>query len=106
MTTINYIEFDGTRHAIDVEEQMTLMEGATLNMVPGVEGMCGGLCSCATCHVYIPDAWAAKIPALEDGEDVMLNDASERKGSSRLGCQVVVTSELEGMEVHLPETQG
>jgi 2Fe-2S ferredoxin len=106
MPTITYIEFDGTRHDVDVDIDMNLMEGATLNMVTNIEGMCGGICSCATCHCYIEAPWIDKISEKQAGEDAMLAKASHVKGTSRLGCQIVVTPELEGMEVHLPEAQG
>lgn len=106
MAKIVYIEADGSRHEVEVDEDLSLMEGATLNMVPGVEGMCGGVCSCATCHCYIEAEWADKLPAPEPGELEMLAAASHRKASSRLGCQVKVTAALDGMEVYLPEEQG
>lgn len=106
MTTITYIEQDGTAHKVDVENDMTLMEGAQLNMVPSIEGMCGGICSCATCHVYVDPEWAAKIPSATAGEEKMLATAKHRQPSSRLGCQIVVKPELEGMTVHLPPEQG
>ncbi|MDR3416849.1 MAG: 2Fe-2S iron-sulfur cluster-binding protein [Nevskia sp.] len=106
MVAITYIEHDGTRHRVDVDADMTLMEGATLNMVPGVIGMCGGICSCATCHCYIPAAWQDKLLPPSPGELNMLDSASHRRPNSRLGCQIVVTAALEGMEVELPVEQG
>ena len=106
MPTIVYVEHDGTRHEVELEEQTTLMEGATMNLVPGVEGMCGGVCSCATCHCYIEGEWAGKLPPPEPGELQMLDTASHRRDSSRLGCQILVSWEMEGMEVHRPPEQG
>ena len=106
MIRLKYIEHDGTSHTVSVEPGMNLMEGATLNMVPGVEGMCGGICSCATCHCYIPEGWRSRLPAPGSGEQDMLAGASHRQDSSRLGCQVIVTRELEGLEVYLPPEQG
>lgn len=106
MPTITYVESDGTRHVVDVDVDLNLMEGATLNMVPGVEGQCGGICSCATCHCYIEGEWAEGIPAMESGEQGMLKFAKHVKGSSRLGCQVVITEAMDGMEIHLPPEQG
>jgi 2Fe-2S ferredoxin len=105
MVAITYVEHDGTEHAVDVDEQMSLMEGATLNMVPGVEGVCGGICSCATCHCYIPEEWQSKMPPVSDGENSMLENAIDRRANSRLGCQISVTPEFEGMRVELPEEQ-
>ncbi len=106
MPNIIYVEADGTRHEVELEEQMNLMEGATMNLVPGVEGMCGGIASCATCHCYIDDPFLSKLPAQGPQELEMLKTAKGRKDNSRLGCQVLVTWEMEGMEVHLPEEQG
>jgi 2Fe-2S ferredoxin len=106
MPNIVYVEADGSRHEVELEEQMNLMEGATMNLVPGVEGMCGGIASCATCHCYIEGEIAAKLPEPGPGELHMLATAKNRKDSSRLGCQVLVSWEMEGMEVHLPEEQG
>ncbi len=106
MPNITYVEHDGTEHTVDVEEEMSLMEGATLNMVPGVEGMCGGICSCATCHCYLADEVLAKLPKPSAGELQMLDSASHRTANSRLGCQVAVTAEMEGLRVDLPPEQG
>ena len=106
MPNIIYVEADGTRHEVELEEQMNLMEGATMNLVPGVEGMCGGVASCCTCHCYIDESWSAKLNEISPPEEAMLATAKERRDTSRLGCQVLVTWEMEGMEVHLPQEQG
>ncbi|MGH8445284.1 MAG: 2Fe-2S iron-sulfur cluster-binding protein [Solimonas sp.] len=103
MVAITYIEHDGTRHTVETEPNTNLMEGATLNMVPGVVGMCGGICSCATCHCYIPDAWRDRLPPPAEGERAMLDAVNHRRANSRLGCQVLVTAALDGLEVGLPE---
>ena len=106
MIRLHYIEHGGTRHTVEVEPGMTLMEGATLNMVPGVEGMCGGICSCATCHCYLPEALLRRLPEAGAGENAMLEALTERRPNSRLGCQVVVGAELDGAEIRLPPSQG
>ena len=106
MIKLNYIEHDGTRHSVEVEAGMNLMEGATLNMVPGVEGMCGGICSCATCHCYVPENLVDRIPPAGLGEQAMLEAVAERRPNSRLGCQIRVTAELDGAEIRLPRSQG
>ena len=106
MVAITYVEHDGTAHTVDVDEGMNLMEGATLNMVPGVVGMCGGICSCATCHCYVPEEWRDRLPDSTLGERNMLSTAKYRQDNSRLGCQIVVTAELDGMVVNLPAEQG
>jgi 2Fe-2S ferredoxin len=106
MPIITYVDFDGTRTDVNVELEMNVMEGATLNMVSNIEGQCGGICSCATCHCYIEAPWSDKIPEKQSGEVKMLEKATHLKSTSRLGCQVVITPELEGMVVYLPESQG
>jgi 2Fe-2S ferredoxin len=105
MPNITYVESNGTEHTVDVEENMNLMEGSTINLLPGIEGMCGGICSCCTCHVYIEDEWADKCNAMTDGEERLLEGSQHRKDSSRLGCQVIITYEMDGMRVLLPPDQ-
>ena len=99
MPKIVYIEADGTRKELEVELGYTVMEGATMNGVEGVEAECGGACSCATCHVYVDESWALKIPAMDGMEDSMLDAAVDRKDNSRLTCQIQVTEELDGLIV-------
>lgn len=105
MATITYVTAAGQEFPVEVEDQQSLMEGAILNDVPGIIGLCGGICSCATCHCYVGPDWAGKVPSPSEGELGMLERVSERRPESRLGCQVIVTSALDGMVVHLPEHQ-
>ena len=105
MVAVTYIEHNGTEHKVDVDAHMNLMEGATLNMVPGVIGMCGGICSCSTCHCYIPAEWEGKIPEAAPGELGTLESVTHRQPNSRLGCQITVTEEMQGLVVHLPADQ-
>jgi 2Fe-2S ferredoxin len=105
MIKITYVNHDGARHAVALEAGMTLMEGAVLNFVPGVEGVCGGLCSCGTCHCYLPEAWPALAPPAE-AEAALLGARVDRRPGSRLGCQVVVTPQCDGLEIGLPAAQG
>ena len=107
MAEIIYIESDGSRHRVDVEEGMTLMEGAQLNMVPGIEAVCGGLCSCATCHVWLDDNWLPLVEPRAKAELEMLKKALQRRASSRLSCQITVTAEMEGKDliVEIPPEQ-
>jgi len=102
MPKIIYIEQNGTRHEIEAENGLTVMEAAVKNMVPGIDADCGGACACATCHAYIDDAWLDKLPDMDDMEDGMLDaTASERKQNSRLTCQIEVCSALDGLVVHV-----
>ena len=106
MPKVTYVEFDGTETEVELQEGWTLMQGATLNGVAGVEGECGGSCACATCHCYIDEAFLDKLPAMAENEDEMLEcTVSERKPSSRLSCQVKMSADLDGIVVHLPEAQ-
>jgi 2Fe-2S ferredoxin len=106
MPKVTYVEADGRRHTVEVDENQSLMEGAILNDVPGMVAQCGGICSCATCHCYIDPEWSAKIKQpIADGELSLLESAWDRRPESRLGCQVAVTDELDGIVVHLPAHQ-
>ena len=105
MTKIKYIEFNGEEHEVDVQNGLTVMEGAVKNKIPGIDADCGGACACATCHVYVQKEWLSKLPSKEDTEEDMLDFAFEVKENSRLSCQLTVTDELDGLVVDLPEKQ-
>ena len=105
MAKIKYIEFNGEEHTVDVQNGLTVMEGAIKNKVPGIDADCGGACACATCHVYVKKEWLNKLPPKEDTEEDMLDFAFEVKENSRLSCQLTVTDELDGLVVDLPEKQ-
>ena len=102
MIKVTYIEFNGTERTIEVEEGMSLMEGAVTNLVPGIDGDCGGMCACATCHVYVDNAWIGKLQPMETLEDAMLNLAEGRNASSRLACQIKAAPEIDGIVVRTP----
>ena len=105
MATIKFIEFDGTEHVVEGANDSSIMEAAVTNLVPGIDADCGGECSCATCHVYVGDKWFDKIPKAEDAEIDMIDMAFEPKKNSRLSCQIIVSDELDGLEVITPEKQ-
>ena len=105
MAKITYIEFNGTEHSVDVKPGLTVMEGAIRNNVPGIDADCGGACACATCHVYVDDAWQAATGERSDMEESMLDFAEGVKDSSRLSCQIKVTDALDGLVVRMPENQ-
>ena len=105
MAKITYIENNGTSHTVDVAEGLTVMEGAVQNNIPGSDADCGGGMACATCHVYVKDEWFDKINKKSEGEDDMIDQAYEPKKSSRLSCQIQVSPEIDGLEVHLPGKQ-
>jgi len=105
MAKITYIEHSGRSHTIEVQNGLTVMEGAIQNNVPGIDADCGGSMACATCHVYVKEEWFNKLPKKEDGEEDMLDMAYEPNKFSRLSCQLTVSDKLEGMIVNLPEKQ-
>jgi 2Fe-2S ferredoxin len=90
---------------LNAENGSTVMENAIRNSVPGIEAECGGACACATCHVYVDDAWAEKVGAPEAMEEDMLDFAFDVRPNSRLSCQIKVRDELDGLVVHVPERQ-
>ena len=106
MTKITYNTHDNKVHTIDVQNGLTVMEGAVQNDIPGIDADCGGGMACATCHVYIQEEWWDKLPKKEDGEEDMLDMAYEPNKFSRLSCQIVVSDELDGLVVSIPSKQG
>ena len=106
MPKITYIDHKGASRSIDAEVGSTVMETAVKNQVPGIEAECGGACACATCHVYVDEAWVGKLPRREAMEEDMLDFAFEVQPNSRLSCQIKVKAELDGLVVTTPEKQG
>ncbi|WP_309084428.1 2Fe-2S iron-sulfur cluster-binding protein [Chelativorans sp.] len=106
MTKLTYIAFDGTEFEVDAENGSTVMENAVRNGVPGIEAECGGACACATCHVYVDEAWTDVVGPPEAMEEDMLDFAYEVRPNSRLSCQIRVRDELDGLVVRVPERQG
>ena len=105
MSKITYIESNGNSKTIDVENGLSVMEGAVQNNIPGIDADCGGGMACATCHVYVKEEWFNKLDKPEDAEQDMIDMAFEPKKNSRLSCQLTVSEELEGLVVKLPEKQ-
>ena len=105
MPKITYIEHNGKIHSIEVANGLSVMEGAVQNNIPGIDADCGGSMACATCHVYVKEDWFNKLPKKEDGEEDMLDMAFEPKKNSRLSCQLMVSDQLDGLVVNLPEKQ-
>ena len=105
MPKITYRDHQGNSKIIDVENGLSVMEGAIQNDIPGIDADCGGSMACATCHVYVDDKWLDKIPKAEDAEIDMIDMAFEPKKNSRLSCQIIVNEELDGLEVTTPEKQ-
>ena len=106
MAKITYIEHNGKRHTVDVANELTVMEGATQNNIPGIDADCGGSCACATCHVYVDEKWFKKLPKIESAEEDMIDMAYEPNKFSRLGCQITINDNLDGLVVKMPSKQG
>ncbi len=105
MTTINFILADGSRHAIDAGDGEVVMRVAVRSGFSGILAECGGACSCATCHVHIDKSWYKQVPLRSELETEMLDFAEGVDDTSRLSCQIKITPELDGIIVHVPESQ-
>lgn len=90
---------------VDVPDGLSVMKAALENNIPGIDGDCGGVCACATCHVVIEPTWYARTLPRNAREEDMLGFASGTQESSRLACQIAVTEEMNGLIVRLPQSQ-
>lgn len=98
MPTVRVIDRDDQERTLEAPSGATLMEPLR-DMDDGVAAICGGMCSCATCHVYVDEAWASKLPPAMSDEGDMLGDLSSRRPNSRLSCQIVLNDALSGLKV-------
>ena len=105
MPNIKYIDHEGNSKTIEVENGLSVMEGAIQNNIPGIDADCGGSMACATCHVYVEEKWLNKLPKAEDAEVDMIDMAFEPKKNSRLSCQLIVSDVLDGLTVTTPSKQ-
>jgi 2Fe-2S ferredoxin len=105
MTKLTIVAFDGTRFELDADNGSTVMENAVRNSVPGIEAECGGACACATCHVYVDEAWTEKVGPPAPMEEDMLDFAVDVRPTSRLSCQIKIKADLDGLVVNVPERQ-
>ena len=105
MAKITYKDHEGGSRTIEVENGLSVMEGAIQKDVPGIDADCGGSMACATCHVYVEEKWLNKLTKAEDAEVDMIDMAYEPKKNSRLSCQLIVSDELDGLTVTTPAKQ-
>ena len=105
MTKITFVQKDGERIETEAQNGATVMETAIMNGVPGIVAECGGACTCATCHVYVDEAWLSKTGTRSAMEESMLDFAEGVEENSRLSCQIKVSDELDGLVVRMPESQ-
>ena len=106
MAKITYIEHTNKEHIVEVPNNMSVMEGAVQNNIPGIDADCGGSMACATCQVYVDEKWFTKLDKKEEGEEDMLDMAYQPNKFSRLSCQLLVSDELDGLIVRMPSKQG
>jgi 2Fe-2S ferredoxin len=106
MPTITYLDHTGEARTVEAKVGQTVMEAAIHNGVPGIEAECGGACACATCHVYIDEAWRPRVGPPEPMEEDMLDFAVDVRPASRLSCQITVREDLDGLTVTTPARQG
>ena len=105
MAKITYIDHEGAERVVEATNGESVMETAIKNSIPGIDADCGGACACATCHVYIDQAFMDKVGTPEDMEQSMLDFAENVQENSRLSCQITVSDELDGLRVTTPESQ-
>ena len=105
MAKITYIEHTNKKHIVEVPNNMSVMEGAVQNNIPGIDADCGGSMACATCHVYIDKKWFDKLEKKDEGEEDMLDMAYKPNKFSRLSCQLLVSDELDGLVLKIPSKQ-
>ena len=105
MPKIIYIEFSGKEHHIEMPVGYSIMEGAIKNSVSGIDADCGGSCACATCHVYVDEKFIDKLSKPQESEQDMIDFVVNPKNNSRLSCQLMITDELDGIVVRMPEKQ-
>lgn len=106
MPKIIYVLAGGERREVVAAPGASIMETALKNNIRGIDAECGGCLSCATCHVYVDEMWAAKLPAAEPDEEDMLGFvAAERRPTSRLSCQLKMDESLDGIMVRVPDRQ-
>ena len=105
MIHITYKDSQGKPRTVEAQEGSTVMETALRNSIPGIEAECGGACACATCHVYVDEAWREKTGPPSPMEEDMLDFGYDVRENSRLSCQIKVTAQLDGLVVRTPERQ-
>jgi ferredoxin, 2Fe-2S len=105
MPKVTFIDHAGTERTFDARVGQTVQDVADKNNVPGIDADCGGACSCATCHVYVDEAWLEKLEKQSAMEQSMLDFAENVEPTSRLSCQIKITDALDGIVVRTPESQ-
>ena len=105
MARVRFVDAAGLETDVSINDGISVMEGAVNAGIDGIDADCGGQLSCATCHVYLGEAWIGRVPGPTEDEDALLEFAAERQPNSRLCCQIVVQSDLDGLEIRIPSHQ-
>ena len=105
MALVRFVNSAGEETDVAIDDGVSVMEGAVKAGIEGIDADCGGQLSCATCHVYLGEAWVGRVPEPSDDEEALLDFAAERQPNSRLSCQIIVRPELEGLEIGVPAHQ-
>ena len=103
MPKLNVINRSGEETTVEVEDGLTVMEAIRDNGFDELLALCGGCCSCATCHVHVDPAFKDKLPEMSEDEDDLLDSSDHRDDNSRLSCQIPFTAALDGMTVTIAE---
>ncbi|WP_132036167.1 2Fe-2S iron-sulfur cluster-binding protein [Aquabacter spiritensis] len=106
MARITFVSFEGATRTVEAPVGATAMEAAVRNGVAGIDAECGGACACATCHVYVDEAWRDRVGEPGSMEEDMLDYAFDVRPSSRLSCQIKLSDGLDGLVLHMPARQG
>lgn len=103
MVKVTFVSSEGKRREVEVAEGETAREAALFNDVPGIDGDCGGVCACATCHVHVDPDFAAMLPAIGEDESDLLDSSEHRTEYSRLSCQIPFGAALDGLRVTIAQ---
>lgn len=105
MIKVTFIDHQNQASEVETDTGISLMQAAVENGISGIVAECGGACACATCVCYVDDTWASKIGPASDMEQDMIESALQERSTSRLSCQITLTADMDGLVVHVPESQ-
>jgi 2Fe-2S ferredoxin len=103
MPQLTVVNRAGEESTISVQDGLTVMEAIRDNGFDELLALCGGCCSCATCHVHVDPAFKDRLPPMSEDEDDLLESSDHRNENSRLGCQVPFTADLDGLKVTIAQ---
>jgi ferredoxin, 2Fe-2S len=103
MPQLVIIDRAGNEKSVDAGAGLTVMEAIRDNGIDELLALCGGCCSCATCHVHVDADWLGKLPAMSEDENDLLESSDHRNEASRLSCQIQLTDALDGLKVTIAE---